>query len=183
MMESKVRGLQEEFKAVIIESQNIAIYTRDILLQKKQKFVLLRFIDQVENFKEQHEPELSEVDYHLTLRFIISCRAVMSELSMLINLKEGSMAAARENLATARTHVATIHKYHKAGGASCLDGYQERLEAYEKLIFPIMEIVEEGAAGEDAFHNGYTEISKDVHLADLEEAPTMPSNLFKSLLH
>lgn len=134
----EVKKLLDEFNDLISKSQNIAIYTRDIGLQKEEKDTLKTFMDKAEVIRKSNTKKFTEPELNLILCLIISAEAVQSEISMLVNLKEGDMDAAWSNLISAQNQTSIVASNHPFCNGDYLNGYLARLEAYEKVIFPKM---------------------------------------------
>ncbi|WP_321515948.1 HK97 family phage prohead protease [Marinifilum fragile] len=134
----EVKNLLDEFNDLISNSQNIAIFTRDIELQKEEKNTLHTFIEKAESLRKAENSNYSEPELNLILCLEISAEAIQSELSMLINLKEGNMDAAWGNLVYAQNQTSIVASNHPFSNGDYLNGYLARLDAYEKVIFPKM---------------------------------------------
>ncbi|MFT3844747.1 MAG: hypothetical protein QM725_06830 [Lacibacter sp.] len=133
----EVKELLEEFNQVVERSQNIAIYTRDIELQKSEIQTLTAFIEKSSSLKRTNKDKYSEAELNLILFIIYSTDAVKSELEMIVSLKENKMNFAWSSLVQAQTQIsiaALNHPFNK----DYLNGYISRLEDYEKLLFPKM---------------------------------------------
>lgn len=134
---TEVIELLDEFNQVAKRSQNIAIFTRDIQLQKAEIQTLSNFIDKSSSLKTTNKQKYSEDELNLILFLIFSADAVKSELSMMVSLKENKMDLAWGSLVHAQIQIsvaASNHPFNK----NHLDGYISRLDGYEKLFFPKM---------------------------------------------
>ena len=134
----EVENLIEEFNRIISNSENIAIFTRDIDLQKEEKETLNAFIQKTETIRKSKAKNYSEPELNLILCMIISAEALLNEISMLINLKEGNMDAAWNHLIYAQNKTFIVACNYPLKNENELEGYLSRLDAYEKLIFPKM---------------------------------------------
>lgn len=133
----EVKELLEEFNQVAERSQNIAIFTRDIELQKAEIQTLSTFIEKSNSLKATNKDKYSEDELNLILFIVFSTDAVKSELEMIVNLKENKMDFAWGSLVQAQIQIsiaASNHPFSK----DRLNGYISRLEGYEKLLFPKM---------------------------------------------
>ena len=131
----EVENLIEEFNRIISNSENIAIFTRDIDLQKEEKETLNAFIQKTETIRKSKAKNYSEPELNLILCMIISAEALLNEISMLINLKEGNMDAAWNHLIYAQNKTSIVACNHPLNNENNLKGYLARLDAYEKVIF------------------------------------------------
>lgn len=134
----EIECLIEEFNRVISKSEDIAIFTRDIDLQKEEKETLNAFIQKTETIRKSKTKNYSEPELNLILCMIISVETLLNEISMLINLKEGNMDAAWEHLIIAQNKTSIVACNHPLNSENNLKGYLARLDAYEKVIFPKM---------------------------------------------
>lgn len=133
----EVKELLEEFNQVAERSQNIAIYTRDIELQKAEIQTLYNFIEKSNSLKIINRDKYSEEELNLILFIIFSADAVKSELTMIVSLKENKMDLAWGSLVHAQIQIsvaASNHPFNK----DYLNSYISRLDGYEKLFFPKM---------------------------------------------
>jgi hypothetical protein len=133
----EVKELLEEFNQVAERSQNIAIFTRDIELQKTEIQTLSNFIEKSTSLKTINKDKYSEQELNLVLFIIFSINAVKSELEMVVNLKDNKMDMAWGSLVQAQTQIsiaASNHPFQK----DHLNSYLSRLDGYEKLLFPKM---------------------------------------------
>lgn len=133
-----IECLIEEFNRVISNSENIAIFTRDIDLQKKERETLNAFIQKTESIKKSNANNYSELELNLILCMIFSSEALLNEISMLINLKEGNMDAAWNHLIYAQNNTSIVACNHPLNNEKKFKGYLDRLDAYEKILFPKM---------------------------------------------
>lgn len=141
----EVENLIEEFNRVISNSENIAIFTRDIDLQKKEEKTLNAFIQKAKNIRKTNIKSYSEAELNLILCLIMSTEALLNEISMLINLKEGNMDAAWNHLIYAQNKTSIVACNHPLNNENNLKGYLARLDAYEKVIFPKMMFASTGS--------------------------------------
>ncbi|MEO6149185.1 MAG: hypothetical protein ABIP28_03450 [Mucilaginibacter sp.] len=133
----EVKELLEEFNQIAERSQNIAIFTRDIELQKAELQTLSNFIEKSNSLKISNKDKYSEEELNLILFIIFSIDAVKSELEMVISLKDNKMDLAWSSLVHAQIQIsiaATNHPFNK----NTLNGYVLKLDRYEKLLFPKM---------------------------------------------
>lgn len=138
IMLNEVKELFEKFNDVIAHAQDIAIFTRDIELQKSEVAVLRRFIDKSEKLKDENKDKFSEPELNLILCFILSADTISKELSMIICLKNGQMDTAWTCLVQAQTQIAIVARNHPLNEERHWNGYLAKLDAFEKLLFPKM---------------------------------------------
>lgn len=133
-----VKGILDEFNILIHQSQDIAIFTRNIELQKQEQNNLNCFIEKANKLAKKNKKKISELELNLISCLIFSANAIKNELSMLVNLKEGEMSAAWNDLIRAQNEISIVACNHPFSDGKYLNGYLSRLDAYEKLIFPQM---------------------------------------------
>lgn len=141
----QIKCLIEEFNRVISNSENIAIFTRDIDLQKEEKETLNAFIQKSETIKKSNANNYSELELNLILCMIMSAKALLNEMSMLISLKEGNMDAAWSHLIYAQNNTSIVARNHPLHNGDHFKAYLARLDAYEKVIFPKMMYLSTGS--------------------------------------
>lgn len=133
----EVRDLLDEFNQVAERAQNIAIFTRDVKLQKAEIETLSDFIEKTNILKATNKDKYSEQELNLICFILFSIEAVKSELTMIINLKENKMDLAWSSLVHAQTRISIAASNHpfNDGHLTC---YIAKLNGYEKLLFPKM---------------------------------------------
>ena len=134
----EVKNLLEEFNKIITNSENIAIFTRDIELQKKEVDNLKNFIEKSEKLKTENKERFTEPELNLILCLIISADVIKSELSMVLSLKNNEMDAAWASLIYAQTSIPIVMRNHPFSNGEYLNGYLSKLDAYERFLFPKM---------------------------------------------
>lgn len=137
-LNKEVKDLVDKFNVMIAGSQNIAIFTRDIILQREELEVLNSFIETAFQLKSKNINRYSETELNLILCLIYSTNAIKSELQMLISLKEGSMDRAWNFLVKAQYQTEIVSKNHPFSDGGYLEGYLSKLFAYERTLFPQM---------------------------------------------
>lgn len=134
----EVKNLFDEFNNVIERADRIAIFTRDIELQKDQVDKLSDFVEKATKLKNENKEKFSEPELNLILCLIISADAVKSEISMIISLKNNEMAIAWGHLVQAQNSVSIVARNHPISDGEYLNGYVSKLESFEKTLFPKM---------------------------------------------
>lgn len=134
----EVKEILEEFNQVIAKAENIAIYSRDIELQKKEREKLSKFIKKAEKLIKENKEKYSEPELNLILCLILSAESIDSELSMIICLKNGEMDAAWASLIRAQKLISVVATNHPISDGNYLQGLLSKLDAFEKLLFPRM---------------------------------------------
>jgi hypothetical protein len=134
---SEIKELFDEFNEVASKAQNIAIFCRDIELQKEQIQLLTTFIEKLNTLKDSNKNRFSEPELNLILFIIFNIEAVKHELEMLVQLKENKIDMAWASLVRAQTKISVAIANHPFDQKH-LQGYLSRLESYEKLLFPKM---------------------------------------------
>lgn len=182
---NEVKEIFKEFNELANKVQNIAIFCRDIELQKEEIRSVTTFIHKSTILKENNKNEFSESELNLILFIIFNLEAVKHELEMLVYLKENKMDLAWASLVQAQTKISIAAKNHPFDRKH-LKGYISLLDEYEKLLFPKMMF---GSAGylikktkcticgleyeecdhiKGKFYNGELCI-REIHEAELEE--------------
>lgn len=186
LQSKEVKELFDEFNALISNSQNVAIFTRDIDLQNGELKILNNFIEKAEKLKKENREIYTESELNLILCLIISADTIKSELNMLINLKEGNMDAAWACLVRAQYQTAIVANNHPFSDGKYLHGYLSKLDAYEKILFPKMMFASTGGIIKETkcsiCHKDYEECDhlkgkmyggelcvREIHEIDLEE--------------
>lgn len=170
----EIECLIEEFNRVISKSENIAIFTRDIDLQKEEKETLKAFIQKTEIIRKSKIKSFSEPELNLILCMIFSAEALLNEISMLINLKEGNMNVAWNHLIYAQNKTSIVACNHPLNNENNLKGYLARLDTYEKVIFPKMMFASTGGI----IRETKCSICKD----DYEECDHMKGKMYNGVL-
>lgn len=129
--------LLNKFNILIEVSQNKAIFTRGIEIQKDEINNLNNYLKDLHSIKIKYVSEEREQDANFVLYLEMSVKTIQKELSMLINLKEDKMAEAWNDLIEAQILIGSVIRNHPLNGDS-LYGYLQRLDFYEKLLFPSM---------------------------------------------
>lgn len=133
----EIKELFDEFNQITDTTQSIAIFTRDIGLQKREIETLRLFVEKSKELKSSNKEKYSEEELNLILFMIYVIEAVQFELTMIVNLKENEMTMAWGSLVQAQLMIGVAAKNHPFT-ENRLNGYIERLESYEKLLFPKM---------------------------------------------
>lgn len=131
------QNIIQEYNEMMKKSQNIAIYTRDIEMQKEEVSKLEEFIDYLIERKIEYIKEKNEMAADLLLCLQLGAKAVSCELSMIIALKEDNPSVAWDNLIEAQNITDSVIQNHPIKGEQLL-GYKGRLMSYETLLFPKM---------------------------------------------
>ncbi|MBE7638704.1 hypothetical protein GUB10_00015 [Salegentibacter sp. BLCTC] len=169
----EVKELFEEFNEVIEKSQNLAIFVRDIELQKKEIDKLDNFCEKAESLKTKNLENYSEPELNLILCLIISAETIKLELSFLISLKNNEMEAAWASLVTAQNNISIVARNHPTNG-EYLNGYIQRLDLYEKLLFPKMMFASVGGI--------FRETKCSICKKDYEDCEHMKGKMYKGQL-
>ncbi len=131
----QVKNIFEEFNDFADISQNIAIFTRDIELQKNAVKNIETFVERIDVLMTESTLIDSELNLLLFLKFTIG--AVKLELRMIICLKENEMDHAWGALIQAQGCISIASSNHPFNSDN-LNGFVMRLDSYEKLLFPKM---------------------------------------------
>lgn len=127
----------EEFNKKAASAQRKAFITVDIDLQKAEVEVIKIYRNELISQKEKYAKQNLENEANLIYCIENSLLAIEYELQMLINIKENKMNEAWGNLVNAQViyRIVVRNSYFEINSAN---GYIERLEEYEKLLFPSM---------------------------------------------
>lgn len=131
----EVKTIFDEFNVVADIIQNIAIFTRDIGLQENAIQTIEDYVDRIDLLLKNSKLPDSELNLLLFLKFTIE--ALKSELHMIICLKENKMDAAWGALIQAQSQISIAAGNHPLNSED-LNGFMNRLDSYEKLLFPKM---------------------------------------------
>jgi hypothetical protein len=129
-----VKRIFEEFNDLADTTQDLAIFTRDIELQKNAVQTIEDYLTNIDLLLESKLPD-SELNLLLFLKFTIE--AVKLELQMIICLKENKMDTAWTALIQAQSTISIAAGNHPFNSEN-LNGFIARLDSYEKLLFPKM---------------------------------------------
>jgi hypothetical protein len=129
--------LINEFNEMAASAQKKAFITVGIEIQKEEIETIKNYRNELSNLKTQFVERKLENEANLVYCIDKSLLAVQYELQMLVNIKEDRMSEAWGNLVNAQvTYGAVVRNYpFEFETTNC---YVERLEAYEKLLFPKM---------------------------------------------
>lgn len=130
-----VKNIFEEFNSFADSAQNIAIFSRDIDLQKEKIIDIRKFVERIDELMEVSSLAESELNILLFLKFTIE--AVQFELQMITCLKENKMDAAWSTLIQAQNYISIAASNHPLD-SNQLNGYIQQLDSYEKILFPKM---------------------------------------------
>jgi hypothetical protein len=123
----------DEFNEVANKAQYLAIFVRDINLQKEEVAFIDLYIDKIARLLEKDT--FTDTELNLLLFFKMSIEAVQDEIQMIICLKENQTSLAWEFLIKAQSTVSIALLNHPSNSKS-LEGFMNRLESYEKVLFP-----------------------------------------------
>lgn len=129
----EVKNIFEEFNELADTTQNLAIFTRDIELQKSAVKNIELHIEGIDALMSDTKLIESELNLLLFLKFTIS--AVQLELQMIICLKENKIDEAWAALILAQGNISIACSNHPFSSEN-LNGFVIRLDSYEKLLFP-----------------------------------------------
>jgi len=127
----------EKFNKVAASAQRKAFITVDIDLQKAEIEALKIYRIELIGQKKKYIKQNLENEANLIYCIENSLLAIEYELQMLINIKEGKMSDAWENLINAQTIYGVVVR-NCSFEIIAANEYIERLEGYEKLLFPKM---------------------------------------------
>lgn len=129
--------LIKEFNEMAQVAQRKAFITVGIEIQKEEIETLTNYRTELKELKKQFVERNLENEANLIFCIDNSLLAVQYELQMLVNIKEDKMREAWGNLVNAQVIYGTVVRNFPFELETTI-GYVERLEAYEKLLFPKM---------------------------------------------
>lgn len=134
----EVKELFEEFNDRISKAERIAVFTTDINLQITEKETLMDFVEKADKIKNENKERFSNQELNFILCLIFNTNAIIAELSMVICLKNGDMDSAWKNLIQAQNQISIVASNHPFSDGMYLNGYLQKLNAFEKILFPKM---------------------------------------------
>lgn len=129
--------LIKEFNEMAAIAQKKAFITVGIEIQKEEIETIKNYRTELSALKKQFVERKLENEANLIYCIDNSLLAVQYELQMLVNIKEDKMSEAWGNLVNAQTTYGTVVRNYPFEFETA-NGYIERLEGYEKLLFPKM---------------------------------------------
>jgi hypothetical protein len=129
--------LIKEFNEMAQVAQRKAFITVGIEIQKEEIEILTNYRNELKELKKQFVERNLENEANLIYCIDNSLLAVQYELQMLVNIKEDKMREAWGNLVNAQVIYGTVLRNYPFE-LETTNGYVERLEMYEKLLFPKM---------------------------------------------
>lgn len=129
--------LIKEFNEMAQIAQREAFITVGIEIQKEEIEILTNYRNELKELKKQFVEINLENEANLIYCIDNSLLAVQYELQMLVNIKEDKMREAWGNLVNAQVIYGTVLRNYPFE-LETTNGYVERLEMYEKLLFPKM---------------------------------------------
>ena len=129
--------LINEFNEMAAIAQRKAFVTVGIEIQKKEIETIINYRSELKELKNQFVEKNLEKESNLIYCLENSLLAVQYELQMLVNIKEDKMNEAWGNLVNAQVIYGTVVR-NCPFELESTNRYVERLEAYEKLLFPKM---------------------------------------------
>ncbi|MFT3910287.1 MAG: hypothetical protein QM737_12730 [Ferruginibacter sp.] len=129
--------LIREFNEMAAIAQTKAFITIGIEIQKEEITTIKNYRSELCDLKKEFVERKLENEANLVYCIENSLLAVQYELQMLVNIKEDKMSEAWGNLVNAQVIYGTVVSNYPFEFET-ENGYIERLEAYEKLLFPKM---------------------------------------------
>lgn len=133
IIDIEVKNIFEEFNVIADNSQNIAIFSRDIELQKSEVLEIDSYINKLDTLISKEG--LTETELNLLLFLKYSIDSVKQEIQMIIHLKLGETDSAWTALILAQNYISIASTNHPFD-SNQLNSYINRLEIYEKILFP-----------------------------------------------
>jgi len=127
--------LINEFNEMAAIAQKKAFITVGIEIQQEEIEVLFNYIKELANLKKEFVEKKLENEANLIFTFENSLKVLQYELEMLVFIKQDKMAEAWDKLVDAQVIFENVVRTYPFETNS-LNGYLERLNNYEKLLFP-----------------------------------------------
>ncbi|WP_276682527.1 hypothetical protein [Empedobacter brevis] len=127
--------LIDEFNQMAVIAQKKAFITVGIEIQKEEIEIIQNYLKELSNLKNEFVKKKLENEANLVYCIENSLLAIAYELQMLIHLKEDKMSEAWDNLVRAQVIYGTVIS-NSPFQSEENDNYLNRLEQYEKLLFP-----------------------------------------------
>lgn len=127
--------LINEFNKMAAIAHKKAFITVGIEIQQKEILVLVDYINELADLKKEFVEKKLENESNLIYTIENSLRGLQYELEMLVFIKQDKMAEAWDKLVNAQVTFGNVVRNYPFDTDS-LNGYQERLRNYEKLLFP-----------------------------------------------
>lgn len=135
MTDSRLDSFQDHFDEVLRESQKFAFLTRSIRLQTEAADKLKDLANEIKSYKDEMIKEQNEFAANTLLSLEAMAYAQRKEIEMLKLLKENKSDQAWDCLIDSQMGIRAAMQANPTG-ASHLEGYINKLTAYERLIFP-----------------------------------------------
>lgn len=129
--------LIKEFNEMAAIAQKKAFITVGIEIQKDEIETIKNYRAELTALKKEFIERKLENEANLVYCIENSLLAVQHELQMLVNIKEDKMSEAWGNLVNAQVTYGTVVRNYPFEFEAA-NGYTDRLEGYEKLLFPKM---------------------------------------------
>lgn len=133
ILDIEVKNVFEEFNIVVNSAQFIAIFTRDKELQKKEVQLIDLYVKKLDDLLIKNG--LIEDELNLIAFLKYSINSVKLEIQMIVLLKENKIDLAWTALIQAQSLISIAMSNHPFD-ANQLINYHNRLNEYEKLLFP-----------------------------------------------
>lgn len=127
--------LINEFNEMAAIAQKKAFITVGIEIQQEEIEVLIDYIKDLATLKKEFVEKKLENEANLIFTFENSLKVLQYELEMLVFIKQDKMAEAWDKLVDAQVIFGNVVRTYPFE-ANSLKGYLERLNDYEKLLFP-----------------------------------------------
>jgi hypothetical protein len=127
--------LINEFNEMAAIAQKKAFITVGIEIQQEEIKVLIEYMNALASLKKEFVEKKLEHEANLIFTIENSLRVLQYELEMLVFIKQDKMAEAWDKLVDAQVIFGNVVRNYPFKTHS-LNGYLERLENYEKLLFP-----------------------------------------------
>jgi len=128
----------KEYNEIIAFSQKKAFITVGIEIQKQEIECLENYLQKLSEIKKEFVSKKLENEANLIYCIENSAKVIQLEIQMLVDIKEDNMDKAWFNLVSAQNLFGTVLSNYPFDFEH-LKGYYERLENYEKLLFPKMQ--------------------------------------------
>lgn len=132
----EVMELLNNFNDIVDNFQRVNYFTRDLIIQKDMLAEIYEYSNELSKLKKSN-PNFLDDELNLIAFFELLISSLISELEMIIHLKNDEMDFAWTSLIKAQTDAAFASSNHPIN-PNQLHGYINKLNMYEKSLFPEM---------------------------------------------
>lgn len=134
-LSSKIEQFIEHYNDVLLKSQNIAYFVRGKEFQEREIERINELIDKFDSIKNECKEANIEEKANLIQCLKYVAISIKNELMFILNLKNDEIDLAWDNLIVAQNMIELSRK-NQPYNRDYLIGYQNKLLAYEQILFP-----------------------------------------------